>query len=182
MNIFFRILLAVYAFFVAIVSIFICLISISPKIFSGISTNIISDLTNTTANRLLLFGIAIVLLILSIMFLFSGIGNRKDRKAISKFSNIGEIKISITSIENIALAAAKRLNGVKETKADVNKNSEGVSIIIKTMIVPDINIPELSEDIQVKVKSLVEQTTGIKVTEVKVVVENIQTGFKTRVE
>ncbi|MFA6308504.1 MAG: alkaline shock response membrane anchor protein AmaP [Clostridia bacterium] len=182
MNILFRILLAVYAFFVAVISVFVCLIAISPTIFNGMSENILGDLTSTFQSRILLFDVAFVLLILSVLFLLSGIKSNKDRKAISKFSNIGEIKISLTSIENIALAAAKRLNGVKESKAVVNKTNEGVSIVIKTLIVSDMNIPELSEDIQAKVKSLVEQTTGIKVNEVKVIVENIHTGFKTRVE
>lgn len=182
MNILFRILLAIYAFFVAIISAIICIISISPTFFGGMSNNILVNLNSTFESRVLLFDVAFILLILSILFLLSGIKSNKDRKAISKFSNIGEIKISLTSIENIALAAAKRLNGVKESKAIVDKTSDGVSIVIKTLIVSDINIPELSEDIQAKVKSLVEQTTGIKVNEVKVVVENIHTGFKTRVE
>ena len=44
------------------------------------------------------------------------------------------------------------------------------------------NIPLLSEDIQGKVKNAIEESFGIKVNEVKVLIENIYTGFKSRVE
>lgn len=183
MNIFFRILLAIYAFFVAVLSTAACLLAVYPKMFDRWSENLVGDLTSSAANRILLFDIALILLILSILFLFSGIKTKRDRRAFVRSSNIGEIRISITTLENIALAAAKRLNGVKEPKAFVNKSEEGVSVVIKTLIISDFNIPELSEEIQVKVKNLIEQSTGIKVSEVKVQIENIHTGFKTtRVE
>jgi len=50
-------------------------------------------------------------------------------------------------------------------------------IFIKTIVMPDINIPALLEDIQLKVKKSVEETTGIVVNEVKVSVENTYTGY-----
>jgi len=55
-------------------------------------------------------------------------------------------------------------------------------IFIKTIVMPDINIPALLEDIQLKVKKSVEETTGIVVNEVKVSVENTYTGYRSRVE
>jgi uncharacterized alkaline shock family protein YloU len=183
MNLFFRVLLTIYAFCLTVITIVAIVITINPKIFDNISNYISSDvLKDWTAQRWLMLILSVLFLILSLTFLLSGFKENKDRKAVSKHTNIGEIKISIHSIESLALAASKRVNGVRETKAYVENEADSVSIIIRTVIMSDVNIPAISEDIQYKVKSLVEESTGIKVNSVRIVVENVHTGYKSRVE
>lgn len=182
MNLLFRILLTIYAFCLMIISLIACSITLRPEIFTGISDYISNDVLPSHSAKLIMFVITLIFLVLSIMFLFSGFKSDKDKKAVSKFTNIGEIKISLNSVESIALNSSRKLSGVKETKAYVTKLDDSVSIVIKTVILTDINIPSLSEDIQIKVKNSIEETTGIKVNDVRVVVENIYTGFKSRVE
>ena len=126
--------------------------------------------------------VAFIFFALSLTFLLSGFRSDKDKKAVSKHTNIGEIKISLDTIENIALGASRKLNGVKEAKANLFKREDGVAIVVRTVVLPDINIPLLSEDIQVKVKKAIEDSTGIKVSDVRVVVENIYSGYRSRVE
>jgi len=142
-------------------------------------------MTNVLADRgltVLLFIIELVFFGLSLMFLLSGVKSDKDKKYISKYNNVGETRISLNTIESIALAASRKLGGVKDNKAYVKKQGENVVIFIKTIVMPDINIPALLEDIQMKVKKSVEETTGIGVNEVKVSVENTYTGYRSRVE
>ena len=182
MNLLFRILLTIYAFSLMVISLIASSITIKPEIFNHISDFLTFDVLNNNNSRIIMFIITIIFLGLSIMFLFSGFKSEKDKKAVSKYTNIGEIKISLHSIESIALNASRKLLGVKETKAYVTKLDDSVSISIKAIILTDVNIPVLSEDIQVKVKNSVEETTGIKVNDVKVVVDNIYTGYKSRVE
>ena len=165
-----------------IVSLIACSITIRPEIFTNISSYISEDVLPNHSAKLIMFVITLIFLVLSVMFLFSGFKSNKDKKAVSKYTNIGEIKISLNSIESIALNSSRKLAGVRETKAYVTKLSDSVSIVIKTVILTDINIPALSEDIQIKVKTSVEETTGIKVNDVSVIVDNIHTGFKARVE
>lgn len=182
MNLLFRILLAIYAFFLMIFSFIACSITIKPEIFDRISTYVTEDVLQNGVPKMIMFVIALIFLVLSIMFLFSGVRSNKDKKSISRLTHIGEIKISLNSVESIALSASRKLMGVKESKAYVAKLEDSVSIVIKTVILTDVNIPSLSEDIQIKVKTAVEETTGIKVSEVRVLVENIYTGYKARVE
>ncbi len=47
---------------------------------------------------------------------------------------------------------------------------------------PEMNLPSLSEDIQRKVKKLIEENAGVSVKNVKVTVDNIYTGYRSRVE
>ena len=76
----------------------------------------------------------------------------------------------------------EKIAGIRDNKAYVTKQGDHVSVYIKTIVMPDVNIPALLEDIQLKVKKSVEETTGIAVNEVKASVENIYTGYKSRVE
>ncbi|HEX3027981.1 MAG TPA: alkaline shock response membrane anchor protein AmaP [Clostridia bacterium] len=182
MNIFSRVLLTIYAFCLSIISLVAVSVTIKTNLLTTIYNYLSEDLLGNNFYRVLLFLIAVVFLSVSIGFLFSGLRSNKDKKAVSKYTNIGEIKISINSIENIALTASRRLSGIRDSKAFVTRFEDGVSITIRAIVLSDINIPALSEDIQVKVKNLVEDTAGIKVVDVKVMVENIYTGYKSRVE
>lgn len=183
MNIFFRILLTIYAFCLTIVSLITILITFRTSLFESIYSYIYYEVLQDNASRIIMFVIAMVFFILNLVYLLSGLRTDKDKKAVSKHTNIGEIKISLDSIENIALTASRKLAGVKDSKAAVIKHEDNVSIILRIIVFPDVNIPGLSEDIQIKVKSSIEESSGIGVKDVRIIVENIHTGFsKPRVE
>lgn len=178
MNIFFRILLALYAFCLALVSAAVMLISIKIEYFASITgflqSNVFSD--TTQGPRMAVFAAALVFFVLSLSFLFSGVRYNKDKKAVSKHTNIGEIKISLNSIENIALTTSKRINGVRDTKAFVKRIEDSVAITVRMVVMPDIGIPAVSMEIQDRVKHAVEENAGVVVKSVKVLVDSIYSG------
>lgn len=186
MNIIFRILLAIYAFCLALISALAMYITLRPAAYSGVSEyleqNVFAE--GATGFRIAAFVIALIFLALSLMFLLSGVKSSKDKKAVSKHTNIGEIKISLNSIENIALNASKKANGVKESKTLVKKSEDGVEVAVRIVVMPELSIPLISEDIQVRVKKSVEDASGISVKKVKVIVDSIYAGvaYKSRVE
>jgi uncharacterized alkaline shock family protein YloU len=184
MNILFRIVLAVYAFCLALISAIVGFVSIKPDVFRDISTYIKYDMLGSTLARMITFLIALVFFALSITFLLSGVRSNKDKKAISKNTNFGEIRISLNSIENIALNTVKKFQSIREIKSKVYKIDETIAIVVNAVIMPDVNIPSMSQDVQARVKRSVEESTGIEVKEVKVVIDGIHTGnvYKARVE
>ena len=182
MNIYFRILLAVYACCSVVLSFITMVITVRQDVFDNIYDYLRYDVLENPKAKLAIFIVSSIFFIASLIFLISGLKSNKDKKAVSKHTNIGEIKISLNTIENIALAASRKLNGIRETKAYVTRFDNKVNITIKSIVLPDINIPGLSEDIQVRVKKSVEDSTGVNVNEVKVMVENVYTGYKSRVE
>ncbi len=182
MNIFFRVLLAFYAFCLAVFSALGMYVAIDPQAFvdiAGAITGIIST-EGATAFRVIVFITALIFFALSIMFLLSGVKSNKDKKAVSKHTNIGEIRISLNSIENIAINASKRSNGVKETKTLVKKADDGVEIEVRIVVMPDLSIPVISEEVQGRVKKSVEESSGISVKQVKVIVDSIYSGLTNR--
>lgn len=184
MNIFFRILLAIYAFCLAVISAVAMVVIARPEIFNSVYNYISTGVLYNRGASIAAFIIVFIFFVLSLAFLLSGIKSGKDKKAVSKHTSIGEIKISLNSIENITLAAARRLNGVRDTKARVYKVNDSVSITVNIVVMPDISIPALSEDIQARVKKSVEESSGVTVNDVKVFVDSIYSGmsYKPRVE
>jgi len=182
MNIFFRILLAIYAFCLAIISAVLMYISVQTKVYIRISSyladNVFTD--GATGYRIAVSVIALVFFALSLMFLFSGIKSNKDKKGVSKHTNIGEIRISLNSIENIAFNASKKAGGVRESKTVVKKEDDGVGIEVRIVAMPDLSIPTISEEIQSRVKKAVEDASGIEVKQVRVVVDSIYSGVTNR--
>jgi uncharacterized alkaline shock family protein YloU len=175
MNVFLRILLIIYAFCLMVLSAFIMVVSIRTEFLVTAYSYLFDSALSNRSTSAVVFSAALVFFILSLIFLLSGIRSGKDKKSVSKHTNIGEIKISLSTIENIALAASRKLNGVKETKASVFSKDDTVSITLNTVVLTDVNIPEISAGMQESVKKAVEQTSGVAVNDVKIIVENVHT-------
>ena len=179
-----RIMLAMYSFCLAVISAIVMLIAIRPVILDNIYSHISTYILPNRGASIAMFITALAFFILSLVFLLSGYGNARDKKAVSKHTDIGEIKISLSSIEHLALNAARRINGIKDTRAYVSKEADGIIIAMRVVVMPEINMPSLSEELQGKIKKSVEESSGIAVKEVKVIIDGIYSGsgYKPRVE
>ena len=181
MNIVFRIMLGVYAFCLTIISLIFMVITLRPDLFSVIAVDLQMLLMNPNL-RIASFLIEALFFGLSIVFLLSGVKSDKDKRSISKYNNNGEIRISLDSIENIALLATRKFSNVRDSKAYVMKKNDSIKIVVKMVVSMDTNIPSISEEIQAKIRKAVEESSGIPVDEVNVFVENIFSSYKSRVE
>jgi uncharacterized alkaline shock family protein YloU len=182
MNLIFRIMLAVYASCLTIITMIAMTVTLRPKMLLSISSQLYENILKHRNPSIILFIIELIFLGLSMMFLLSGVKSDREKKAITRVNNAGVIRISLSSIESIVLNVTKKIGGIKETKAIINKHGENVSISVKVVLFSDINIPTLLEDVQFKVKKTVEELTNVKVLEVSTSVENVYTGYKNRVE
>ncbi|NTV89487.1 MAG: alkaline shock response membrane anchor protein AmaP [Clostridiales bacterium] len=175
MNIFLRILLTIYAFCMAILSLVVILATLQNDIFEMLydySKVYIYD-SGSMVPRLVVLGIALLFFIISLVFLFASFKKDRDKKGVSKQTSMGEILISLNSIEKISINAAKRISGIYETKIFINKVDDMVSIKAKLTVLPETNIPVLSDDIQSSIKKAVEENAGIGVRDIKVVIDSV---------
>ena len=127
----------------------------------------------------------VILLISSRLFYLAIRPSQSNAPSIDQRNDLGDIKISMETVENLALKAAGRSRGVKDLRARVNVNTSGIEIVIRMIVDGDISIPLLTEEIQKAVKLHIEEITGIPVASVSVYVANIVTKsypFKSRVE
>lgn len=128
---------------------------------------------------------ASVIFLLSARFFYVSIRREKvSLSSIDQHTEIGDIKISIETIENVALKAASRIRGVKDLKACIRTDELGLVITIRTVVDGETAIPSITKDVQHQVRNYVQEITGIPVSHVSVYVVNIvQTQtFKARVE
>jgi uncharacterized alkaline shock family protein YloU len=125
-------------------------------------------------------------LLISLRFFYISVRRgRTQSPSIDQRTDFGDIRISLDTVENLALKAAYRTRGVKDLKARVRVSQAGLEIVVRTIVDGETSIPEMTEDMQRAVKAHVEEITGIPVAFVSVFVANIvqsSPSFKSRVE
>jgi uncharacterized alkaline shock family protein YloU len=98
---------------------------------------------------------------------------KKTPGTVLQVSEFGEIRIAIVAIENMVLRVVQQNKGVRDISRRVFATPQGLVINMRLRVVPDLQLPDLISELQGKVKSHIEEITGIFVQEVKVMVENI---------
>ncbi|MCS7461638.1 alkaline shock response membrane anchor protein AmaP [Paenibacillus doosanensis] len=135
---------------------------------------------------LIFIALAVIVALISIRFLFVSVRRGKaDVPSIDQRTDFGDIRISIETVENLALKAARRSRGVKDLKARIRVSQAGLEIIIRAIVDGESSIPQLTEEMQAGIKTHIEEITGIPVALVSVFIANIQQAsptFKSRVE
>ena len=165
-----------------ILMVFIALVLIGGALFLAvINFNLIPGLDDAVilpawaGENVIIVGIAILALIALILLAFSFKPAGKTADAVLKGSKYGEVIISISAVENMVLRVVQQINGIKDISRKAVFTNEGFIINIKIGVKPDVALPDLISDLQARTKEYIEEITGIKVLEVKVNVENINT-------
>ncbi|KNF07400.1 protein of unknown function DUF322 [Gottschalkia purinilytica] len=176
MKIIDRMILTLYTFCLAIISVIFILIPFN--VVEELSPNKIKTYVSIMTGNYLYSLIGIVFLLVSLKLLFSGVRKGDKSKHIMTVMNFGELRISSQAIEGLAHNVISKIIGIRECKIDVFFNNNSISIIIKGQVTPDVNIPEVTAEIQSKVKEHVEQSTGLEVGNVNLEVVSITTAMK----
>lgn len=128
---------------------------------------------------------AFVLFLLAVRYTYISVRVQNPRKSsYNLVTSLGEIMISIDTIENLALKAASTVRGVKDIKAKVKISQQGLELAIRVVVDGVHAIPVLTEEIQQQVTKEVTEITGVQVSNVSVFVSNIiqNQSVKRRVE
>lgn len=129
--------------------------------------------------------VSVVVFLISLRFFYVSLKrSNATAPSIDQRTEFGDIRISLETVENLALKAAARQRGVKDLKARIRIGETGIEVSLRAIADGESSIPTLTEDIQRAVKSHVEEITGIPVANVSVYVANIiqSANFKSRVE
>lgn len=115
------------------------------------------------------------LLLIGLRLLWVSLTHRQSGKAVVHDYMLGQVRISILAIENLVKKVVYQIHGVKEVKPKVVQTSGGMGLHIRAVVSPDINIPEVSREIQQRVQEYISHTTGLTVNDIKIMVDNIST-------
>jgi len=125
-------------------------------------------------NQIALGLVGALLIFLVIYLIWQKAQINKGNLSVVQKTSFGEIKISTGSIKRLALKVVKGMAEITETRPEVNiLKSGGINIDLHLSVKQDVNIPELSEKIQRKVKEYLLETSGIETKEIKIHIDKI---------
>jgi len=138
--------------------------------------------TLSTQERWWALGVTGIALLLAVLAIRMALRMKREEKTIIHQTQIGEIRIAVSAVESLALRACKRIKGVKDAHVGVRADLTGLDIFIEVTVIPDLSVPQISEEIKTKVDDYLFETVGIRVNSVKVLVTKIAAEVRARVE
>ena len=96
-----------------------------------------------------------------------------DNTAAIADGELGDVEITMEALKNMIRGVATQQDGVEEITTELKAGEDGVHILIKGKVLPSAIIPEVTSRLQRIVKSYIEDTTGVNVVDVKVLIENV---------
>src|SRR6056297_1584313 len=90
-----------------------------------------------------------------------------------KSTELGEINISIRALKNLVEGIVHKQDKIDDIDIKLNGSSEGLEIFVAGDVKPGTVISEMTDELQQIVKSYIEDTTGVDVKEVKVLINDI---------
>lgn len=99
-------------------------------------------------------------------------------QAVVRETNMGQIRVSVKALENVVSRVAYQVKGVRDIKPRVSCQPEGVKVFIQAALSPDISIPDVTNEIQFRIKAYITENVGISVEAVKILVEDFSAEIK----
>ncbi len=179
-NWFERALLIVYTFVIAMVSLVLMAVAVGVIPLARVA-EYINHIQYDWGFALALFLVSLAFLLASLKFLFLKRKRIIFAGTLIKNTDLGMIRVSINTLDMLVQKAVRGFGEVKDVRSLVVAESDGIRVRLNVQLMPDANIPEISQAIQKKVKEYVEATAGIVVKEVYVYIDNIAALQRSRV-
>lgn len=173
---------AVNALVIIFISVWLMFYSANETFADWTRRLIYDDLLRTYTSKFWVIIILWIFFVVGVSSIYMSFKKRGSTHGITSKTEVGECKITISALENIAMAEAKRIVGIKVYNVFVSRSLDGVNVQIKASAVMDENIPELQKTTQDRVKEALERTADVKVSEVNVIVTEVNVVNKPRVE
>lgn len=172
MGLFDRVILAIYTLLLA----FLSLVAIAaglrliplPYIWTSVAS---------AYGRWEMALLAAVFFLVSVRLLLAGVRTRRHKAALIHRSEIGDIQIALDAVENLMEKAARHTRGVRGAKARVTRDEQGLAVTIHAAISPESSVPDVSAQIQQRVRDYACKTVGVELNDVRVLVDAITNEF-----
>lgn len=150
------------------------------------STAFLGRVYDDSTTAAILIAASCVMLILAGRFFYLSVRTSSPAiPSIDQRTELGDVRISLDTVENLALRAAGRTRGLKDLKARIKVDQAGLEVELRTVVDGETSIPAVTEEVQNAIKNHIEEITGIPVSRVSVYVANVvqsAPAFKSRVE
>lgn len=164
-----RIILTLYTFLMAVVSLLLilCSLNVFPQ------KNIINFILGIAGSWIYAVG-GVILLSVSIRLLIAGIGFTGVNSLKISEGDKGKVHIGKSAIENYIAELAQEIYGIYNVKVIAKLEDEGIYVRINASIEPGINIPETTGEIKVNIRESIKKVTGIEVKDIEIFFKQIK--------
>lgn len=164
-----RIILTLYTFLMAVVSILTVLCSLG--IFS--QKTMIYFIDHIPGSWIYAVG-GVIMLLVSLRLLVTGLGLTGISTLKLSENEKGKVLIGKSALEDYIAVLAQEIYGIHHVKVIVKLYDDGINVRINASIEPGINIPESSGEIRSNVKESIKKVTGIEVKEMELFFKQIK--------
>jgi uncharacterized alkaline shock family protein YloU len=132
--------------------------------------------------RLIVSLIGVAVIIISLVLMFSGIRKRKPKTAFVADTGNGEVSITISALEEMAIRHMLVNENVRTVKASITVKDGKATIKGRLAVAEGTNIPGTLTELQKTLKAHIETLSGIAVSKIYLLVEKTSQVAKARVE
>ncbi len=133
-------------------------------------------------NRWILGATGFLVFIISLTLFLGSFRVKPAKETTVHETGLGQVKITMPALEHLISKAAVNVQGVRDVKPMLRLAGETLKVALKVQVSPDVNIPQVSEELQKKVLEHLQNTAGITLKEIKVHVNRVSWDAKGRVE
>ena len=174
-----RVLLAILLI-IAIVFSFVLLGMAINLIRFEVVADVISLFYADWRNTLILGGSAVVLLLIAIMLMLAGRGEKSavaDKQAapvsaLMQQTELGGTFISLDAVDGMVQKHCRAQERVRDCHSTLRALDDGVTIGIRLSVLPDTDVASLTQQLQTSLREYVQSLTGINVKEIGILVES----------
>lgn len=107
--------------------------------------------------------------------------HRTDEVVIQE-TGLGSVEVTSQALEELIKRATRQVRDVRGVRPVLNSDQEGLSVALYLNLNPDCNFPEVTRQVQEGVQSYLEEKSGVRVRQVRVLVESVSLEARSRVE
>jgi uncharacterized alkaline shock family protein YloU len=162
MNLIKRFFILAFAIIMILSGLFLVLTGVSVIFPSEYIDAVLNFALSDITGQFILIGFGLFVILLGITAPYR-LEKKLKKKRIVAFQNPdGEVSVSLSAVEDYIQKIAKSVPGIKDVKSKVSIDKKGIDITTAVSVVSGMNIPEMTEHIQLEVKNKVQTMLGVE--------------------
>ena len=176
MNLFNRLLIILASLIILVSAVMVLLVTLdiyapadlAPSAWFQDRLTPYANLDSTTSDWTV--GISIAVIVVSLLLLGLELWPRSSgpRRLVIKEDGLGQVTMTRNSIRDIVNWEASQTEGVMEAQSQVEEESDGLRIVCRVALDPQVDAPEVTHTLQERIKTSVEHHVGRHVSQVAI--------------
>ncbi|MGB9885878.1 MAG: alkaline shock response membrane anchor protein AmaP [Moorellales bacterium] len=126
--------------------------------------------------RWIIGALAVVVALVGLWAAVGSVGSRGPDQILVHSTSVGEVFMSLAAVEHTVGRVARQVRGVQEVHPRVRAGPTGVAVTVEVAVQPEVSVPQVTGELQEKVRRQIEEMIGLQVLEVRVLVESVLRG------